>query len=57
MFHLTFVLIAYFDWLLGPIDGKFSKKKILKNLLFRNCLGGSMMYKALPCIQVLYELI
>ena len=38
MFQMTFILIAYFDWLLGPKQGKFSKKKIYKNLLLRNCL-------------------
>ena len=39
MFHVTFFLILYFDWLLGPhkaIRVKF--RKIFENLLLRNCL-------------------
>ena len=38
MFQMTFILIAYFDWLLGPQKGQILKKKIFKNLLLRNCL-------------------
>ena len=31
MFQMTFILIAYFDWLLGPQKGQiFEKKKSLK---------------------------
>ena len=31
MFQMTFILIAYFDWLLGPKKGQiFEKKKSLK---------------------------
>ena len=42
-FQMTSILIAYFDWLLGPQKGQiFEKKKIFKNPLFRNCL----LYKA-----------
>ena len=40
MFHLTFVLIAYFDWLLGPIDGKFSTKKNTKKSSLQKLFGG-----------------
>ena len=55
MFHITFALIPYFDWLLGPQIGKFSKI-ILQNLLFRNCVGyeahlpSSSLYKTLSCV-------
>ena len=38
MFQMTFILIAYFDWLLGPQKGQIFEKKIFKNLLLRNCL-------------------
>ena len=35
---MSFVLILYFDWLLGPHKGQnFEKKKTFKNLLLRNC--------------------
>ena len=34
MFQITFILIAYFDWLLGPQKGQIFGKKIFKNLLF-----------------------
>ena len=30
MFQMTFILIAYFDWLLGPQKGQIFKKKSLK---------------------------
>ena len=33
MFHASFVLILYFDWLLGPHKGQnFEKKKKKKNI-------------------------
>ena len=28
MFQMTFILIAYFDWLLGPQKGQIFEKKI-----------------------------
>ena len=35
---MSFVLILYFDWLLGPHKGQnFEEKKTFKNLLLRNC--------------------
>ena len=37
MFLATFVLILYFDWLLGPHKGQNFEKKTFKNLLLRNC--------------------
>ena len=38
MFHITFAVIPYFDWLLVPQKGQFfEKKKIVKNLLITNC--------------------
>ena len=37
MFQMTFILIAYFDWLLGPRKGQILKR-IFKNILLRNCL-------------------
>ena len=37
MFQMTFILIAYFDWLLGPQKWQIFEKKIFKNIL-RNCL-------------------
>ena len=36
-FQMIFILIAYFDWLLGPQKGQIFEK-IFKNLLLRNCL-------------------
>ena len=30
MFQMTFILIAYFDWLLGPQKGQIFKKISLK---------------------------
>ena len=30
MFQMTFILIAYFDWLLGPQKGQIFEKKSLK---------------------------
>ena len=36
MFHVTFVLILYFDWLRGPHMGQ-NLEKTFKNLLLRNC--------------------
>ena len=45
MFHITFALIPYFDWLLGPQKGNFSKI-ILQNLLFRNCLAFASTKKS-----------
>ena len=46
MFHITFALIPYFDWLLGRKKGKFSKI-ILQNLFFRNCLGNFSQIRTL----------
>ena len=30
MFQMTFILIAYFDWLLGPQKGQIFEKKSIK---------------------------
>ena len=58
MFQMTFILIAYFDWLLGPQKGKIFKK-IFKNLLLRNCLlyeadTFAYMFLALPSTKKLF---
>ena len=37
MFLVSFVLILYFDWLLGPHKGQnLKKKKKIKNLVLRS---------------------
>ena len=39
MLQMNFIVIPYFDWLLGPLKGQiFEKKIIFKNLFLRNCL-------------------
>ena len=43
-FQMTFILLAYFDWLLGPQKGQ----KISKNLLLRNCCFMMLIF----CIHV-----
>ena len=47
MLQMNFILIPYFDWLLGPLKGQiFRKKKIFKNLFLRNCyVPGISLYK------------
>ena len=47
MFQMTFILIAYFDWLLGPQKVQIFEK-IFKNLLLRNCF----LYELILCIHV-----
>ena len=56
-FLASFVLILYFDWLLGPHKGqnfeKKKKKKKKKNLLLRNCqVDEAPGMKPILCIHV-----
>ena len=62
MFQMTFILIAYFDWLLGPKKGKFSKKKSLKiffsetvcfmKLILCIHVSGIILYKKVVFVPV-----
>ena len=47
MFQMTFILIAYFDWLLGPQKGQIFEKKSLKIFSETVCL-----MKLILCIHV-----
>ena len=48
MFQMTFILIAYFDWLLGPQKGHILKRKSLK-IFFSETV---CFMKLILCIQV-----
>ena len=61
-FFITFALILYFDWLLGPKKGKFSKKKIFKNLRLMKLilcihLPNISLYKLLFCSSQIRTLV
>ena len=50
MFQMTFILIAYFDWLLGPQKGNFLKKK---NKSLKIFLSETVCFmKLILCIHV-----
>ena len=55
MFHITFVLITYFDWLLGP-----NKGNIFNNILKKSSsqkLNDSSLYVEYMLLKLAYKIV